>query len=87
MTSRKPKVTKQPLLIRTHALTHNTNRVLEQLSQEATDTLGWTVSNSALVRALVWYAARQPREWKTTALFPLVEQEIATGIVWGSKKR
>jgi hypothetical protein len=87
MAPRKPKVTKQPLLIRTHALTHNTHRVLEQLSQDATDTLGWTVSNSALVRALIRYASQQPPEWKSAALFPLIEQEIDAGVLWGSKKK
>jgi hypothetical protein len=87
MATRKPKVTKQPLLIRTHTLTHNTHRALGQLSQEATDTLGWTVSNSALVRALIRYAIQQPQGWKTEALFPLVEQEIEAGTLWGSKKK
>jgi hypothetical protein len=87
MAPRKPKVKKQPLLIRTHSLTHNTHRALEQLSQEATDALGWTVSNSALVRALIRHASQQPTEWKTVALFPLVEQEIEAGVLWGSKKQ
>jgi hypothetical protein len=40
-----------------------------------------------VLRALLRYAAQQPASWGPTALFPLVEREIATGVAWGSKKK
>jgi hypothetical protein len=61
--------------------------MLDDLSQDATDTLGRPVSSSALVRALLLYLAQQPPAWAATELYPLVEQEIAHGRVWGRKKQ
>jgi hypothetical protein len=78
---------KQPLLIRTHSLSADTDRILELLSREAADVLGWQASNSAILRALLRYAARQPAEWKSRALFPLIAQEIAAGVRRGYKKQ
>jgi hypothetical protein len=78
---------KQPLLIRSHTLTQDTDKILQYLSQEASDRLGWRASNSAVVRALLRYAAQRPDEWMVTTLFPLIEREIDAGVLWGSKKK
>jgi hypothetical protein len=75
----------ESLHVCTVKLTPTTRQVLSQLSQEASDRLGWTVSKSALLRALLTYAEQQPAAWVATALVPLVEQEIAHGRVWGKK--
>jgi hypothetical protein len=86
MAARKPMPLKKSLFIRTHTLTAENERTLQQLSQEISDVIGWTVSNSAVVRALLRHATTQPSSWVSTTLAPLIEQEMQTGIVWGSKK-
>jgi hypothetical protein len=86
MATRKPTPVKKSLFIRTHTLTTENERTLQQLSQQTSDVIGWTVSNSAVVRALLRYVTQQPPTWASTTLAPLIEQEMQTGIVWGSKK-
>jgi hypothetical protein len=86
MATRKPIPLKRSLFIRTHTLTEENERTLQRLSHEASDVMGWTVSNSAVVRALLRYTTQQPSSWISTTLAPLIEQEMQTGIVWGSKK-
>jgi len=78
---------KHPLIPRTHSLTEDTNTILQRLSQDASDALGWTVGGSAIVRSLLRYADQQPPTWAATALHPLIEREIANGTFWGSKKK
>jgi len=78
---------KQPLQIHSITLTTHDTETLQQLSQEASDTLGWTISSSAIVRALLRHVEQQPPAWSSSALHPLIEQEIAGGMVWGSKKK
>lgn len=77
----------EPLKVVSVKLTPATERTLQQLSQEASDRLGWTVSSSATLRALLTYAEQQSYSWTTSALHPLIEQEIMQGRVWGSKKQ
>ncbi len=78
---------KEPLKVCTVKLTPAAEQILQTLSQDASDALGWTVSNSAVVRALIRHAGQQPATWATAALHPLIDQEITQGRVWGSKKR
>lgn len=78
---------KEPLKVYTMKLTPTVAEMLMRLGQDASDALGWTVSSSAVIRALIHYAGQQPTSWATTALHPLIEEEIAQGRVWGSKKR
>jgi len=78
---------KEPLRVYTIKVTPAIEQTLQQLSQDASDHLGWTVSSSAVIRALIQHAGQQTPAWATTALQPLIEQEIAAGRVWGSKKR
>jgi hypothetical protein len=87
MVRAKTKPRKQPLVIRSHTLTPELENLLQQWSHDATDALGWTVSTSAILRALLQYAAQQPAAWRPTTLFPFIEQEIAAGVLWGSKKK
>lgn len=75
------------LFPRTHTLSQDDNRLLDRLSQDASDALGWTVSTSAVMRALLRYVAQQPPTWAPATLFPVIEQEIAAGTVWGSKQQ
>lgn len=87
MAAQKPKPQKYPLHPRTHTLSQPDELTLERLRQDASDTLGWTVGNSAVVRALIRYAAQQSPEWAATTLHPLIEHEITGGTFWGSKKK
>jgi len=77
---------RQPLVIRSLTLTHDADETVQRLSKNASDYLGWTVSSSAIVRALLRYVAQHPASWALSHLFPFVEREIASGIVWGKKK-
>jgi hypothetical protein len=87
MTRLKKSPPTEPLKVYTVKLTPAVAVTLQTLSQDASDALGWTVSSSALIRALIRQAGQQPPAWATAALHPLIEQEIAQGRVWGSKKR
>ena len=77
---------KEAFIIRSFTLTTTTDETLKRLSGEASDQLGWTVSGSAIMRALLRYAGEQPSRWASSQLFPFVEREIAGGVVWGKKK-
>lgn len=83
----KSKPLKPPLVVRSHTLTQETDDTLHRLNQDASDALGWTVGSSAVIRALLRYVAQQPSSWVSTTLHPLIEQEIASGIFWGTKKK
>ena len=74
-----------PLVVRSLTLTPTTEATLERLAQDASDYIGWAVSKSALMRALIHHAELQPPAWATAHLFPLIENEIASGRVWGKK--
>jgi len=84
-TKSKPK--KEPFVIRSLTLTPALETLLHTIGQEASDALGWTVSDSAVVRAVLRYVAQQPPAWRRSVLLLLIEQEIAAGRVWGSKKK
>jgi hypothetical protein len=77
---------KAPLKVCTVKLTPEVERMLQDLSQGASDFLGWTVSSSAIVRALIRQVS-QHGPAAADALFIEVEKEIQSGRVWGSKKR
>jgi len=77
---------KEPLRVYSIKVTPALEELLQQLSREASDHLGWTVSNSAVIRALIRHAGQQPPAWAVQSLHPLIEQEIALGRVWGTKK-
>jgi hypothetical protein len=86
MALRKPHQKKDPVFIHSYSLTSAVERALRRMSQEATDSIGREVSQSAIVRALVLFADRQPPPWLREQLLPLVEEEITGGILWGRKK-
>ena len=86
-TRRKKTLSIEPLKVCSLKLTPTAEQALHEMSQEASDALGWTVSRSAILRALLTYVDRQPPAWAATEIFPLIEQEIARGRVWGKKKQ
>jgi hypothetical protein len=87
MARAKPTPRKYPLVPHTHTLSQPDEQTLERLRQDASDALGWTVGSSAVVRALIRYAAQQSPEWAAATLHPLIAHEFDTGVVWGGKKK
>jgi hypothetical protein len=77
----------EPLKVHSLKLTPTAEQALHRLTQDASDALGWTVSKSAMIRALLSYVEQQPRSWVTTTIHPHIEQEIVQGRVWGKKKQ
>jgi hypothetical protein len=83
---RKAKIEKPEILIRSLTLTPATVETLEQLSRDASDYIGRTVSSSAIMRALLQYAKQQGDFWARDQLFPFVEEELDLGVIWGKKR-
>lgn len=77
---------KEPLLIRSLTHTPTTEAIVKQLSQDATDFIGRPISSSAMLRALLRYVDQQDDTWRREQLFPFVEKEISSGLLWGKKK-
>jgi hypothetical protein len=75
----------EDLKVVTVKVTPEVEQQLRQLSQGASDFLGWTVSHSAIIRALIRQILQQG-PWAVDALFLEVEKEIKSGRVWGKKK-
>jgi hypothetical protein len=82
-----PKRTRHEFTIRSLTLTPVADEVLHQLGEEASDELGWKVSGSAVARALLLHAKQQGPEWARVMLFPLIERELESGVVWGNRKK
>jgi hypothetical protein len=78
-----PKKTK--FAVHTVTLTEDVVNGLEQLSNNASDFLGRTVSGSAIIRALVRQVVKQG-PGAADALFLVVEEEVKDGVIWGKKK-
>jgi hypothetical protein len=84
----RPKKTpiKQPLQVSTIKLTPAEKEILHRLSQDASDNLGWTVTPSAVIRALIQHAGEQPQTWRAAAIYPPISREIDQGRVWGFQR-
>jgi hypothetical protein len=82
-----PKRTRRDFIARSLTLTPVAETALRQIRQDASDSLGWTVGSSAVVRALLQYAAHHGTSWAQGSLFPLIEREIKGGLFWGSRKK
>jgi hypothetical protein len=82
-----PKRQRHMFIVRSLTLTPAADIVLHQLEQEASDLLGWKVSGSAIARALFQHAKQQGPRWAKETLFPLVEQELESGVAWGNRKK
>ena len=85
-TKKLPPKEKPELSIYTFSLDPKAAESLKQLSQDATDFLGRTVSGSALIRALIRQVVQQGPP-AADALFIEVEKEMNAGVLWGSKKK
>jgi hypothetical protein len=75
------------IVVNSIAFTRDTQETLQRLSGEASDYTGRKVSGSAIVRALLRFAGKQQYDWVISQVCPLVEEELASGVTWGSKKK
>jgi hypothetical protein len=66
------------------SLTPDVVDALRRLSSEASDFLGWPVSSSAIVRALVRQVIQKGPP-AADALFLQVEKELKSGVKWGKQ--
>ena len=61
---------------------------LQRLSRDASDFVGWPISNSAIVRTLVRQVDQQADQHGAPAvetLFLLVDKELKSGVKWGKQ--
>lgn len=90
MAPRKPTKKKpvlHPTLLRSLSLSSDVDMILQRLASDASDMLGWKVSSSAIMRALLRYAEQQDAAWVQDSLFPLIEEELTGGVLWGRRAR
>jgi L-aminopeptidase/D-esterase-like protein len=59
---------------------------LQQVSQDITDSLGRSISVSAVVRALIRQLAKRG-SWATDTLLLEIEEERQTDVMWEKKKK
>jgi hypothetical protein len=85
--NKKPHLKKQPFVIHSFALVADNEETLADVRQTATDVIGWPISGSAVVRALLRYVGQQPSFWIAKQIHPLLEQEIEAGRVWGTQSK
>jgi hypothetical protein len=83
MATRKKK--REKIAIHSLSLTDDTADILARVVQDAKDYTGRTVSGSSVVRALLRYTAAQGYQWEKSDLFPLIETELTTGLIWGKE--
>ena len=83
---KKPSIYDKPeFLIHSVSLTPDVVDALRRLSNEASDFLGWPVSSSAIIRALVRQVGQHGPP-AADALFLQVEKELKAGVKWGKQK-
>lgn len=84
---RKKKCPPQPLQVCSIKLPPAVAASLAALALDASDHLGRPISTSTIARAALTYLAWQSSGWTVTNLYPLMEQEIERGRVWGKKPK
>jgi hypothetical protein len=80
-----PKKEQPKMAVHTITLSPDVVEAIHQLSRDATDFFGRTVSGSAVIRALVRQAVQGGSPAADT-LFLEVEKELKAGVLWGRKK-
>lgn len=87
MTKEKPQPAPSSRRFAIHSVTLSAEEsaILNQLSRDATDFLGRSISGSAILRALLRQIDKQgPGE--ADALFIEVEKELKAGVRWGKQR-
>jgi hypothetical protein len=84
-TKKPPTQEKPQLAIHSVTLSAEESAILDRLSQEATDFLGRSISNSAVLRALLRQIDKQGPSAADNLCFE-VERELKAGVLWGRKK-
>jgi hypothetical protein len=86
MAARKTKPKNKPsLVLRSYRADEGVQDTLDSISRDLTDILGHPVSQSAVIRGLIRWAARQEYEWLKEQLSLLVEGELNAGVSWGRR--
>lgn len=75
---------KPSLTIHSVSLASDTEKILAQLSSDASDFIGRSISASAIMRALLRYVDQQGSP-TADAVFTLIEKELRRGVMWGKK--
>jgi hypothetical protein len=84
--TKKPAAKEKPLLtVHSVTLGPDVGEMLQQLSRDASDFLGRTISDSAIIRGLIRQVVKQGPS-AADALFIEVEKELKRGVMWGKKK-
>ena len=68
------------------SLTPDVVELLQRLSQDASDFFGWSISGSAIIRALIRQVAQQGPP-AADALFLEVERELKEDVMGGGKQK
>jgi hypothetical protein len=79
---------KSDLSIHTFTLAPDVMKTLQRLSRDASDFVGWPISSSAIVRALVRQVNQQADQYGPAfveRLFLQVEKELKAGVKWGKQ--
>jgi hypothetical protein len=84
-TKKPPRQKKPQFSIHTISLTTEETKALQQLSQDASDFLGRSISGSAIIRALIRQVVKQGPP-AADALFIEVERELKAGVRWGKQE-
>ena len=79
-----PNKAKREFTIHSLSLARQTEGILRRLSGDASDYMGRTVSNSAIVRALLCQVDQQGPPG-ADALLVQVEKELRSGVMWGKE--
>lgn len=84
--AKKPLTPEKPqLTIHSVTLTAEEVEIVRRFSQYASDTFGRSISNSAVIRALVHQMGRMEPP-AIDALFLEIERELNAGVWWGKQK-
>jgi len=86
MIPRKLPLKKESFRVSSFTLTKPAETILKRLSENATDIIGRSISESAIIRALLCEVAKRG-SWATDALFLEVEGEMNAGLLWGRTKK
>ena len=84
-TKKSPTQEKPQFFIHPVSLTTEETRALRNLSHDASDFLGRSISSSAVIRALIRQVVKQGPP-AADALFLEVERELKAGVRWGKQE-
>jgi hypothetical protein len=83
----RPSETPSPqAVLRSYHITAEDQATLQRLGKDLSDITGRTVSQGAILRALIRHAGRQPYAWVAGEVAPIVREEQTAGVRWGGRR-